>query len=249
MTGLSRLDASDSIQRPLSFVTHRGIVCGCSQRLTGRLCLRPEASQRTGRADAHIEEFILQSFDQLRHSGLRGRADACEGFTRRPSDAGNRIAQGSGEVLGRRARLRTDGGQGLRRVDADVWFLVRESLDESAYRRTGPLPKAPRARAASPRPSNPRLSVPVSTPAESDSVSGARSIKASGAAPEGDLLMPKQSTSSGMAGGPIRRMISKVCRCRSSLRRLRNRLSKGSERPAPWTRAASAVAGPSDRWP
>src|SRR5262249_35297336 len=45
-----------------------------------------------------------------------------------------------------------------------------------------------------------------------------------------------------MAGGPIRRMISKVTSCRSSLSRLRNCLSKGSERGAPWTRAASAIA-------
>jgi hypothetical protein len=45
-----------------------------------------------------------------------------------------------------------------------------------------------------------------------------------------------------MAGGPIRRMISNVSRCSSSSRRLRNRLSKGSERSAPWTRAASAFA-------
>ena len=136
---LSRLDASDSIQRPLSFVTQCGIVCGRSQRLPGRLCLWPDASQRPGREDAHIEEFIRQRFDQLRHSELRGGADACEGLTRRPSDAGNRIAHGSGEVRGRRARLRPDGRQGLRRVDADVWFLVRESLDQSAYRRTGLL--------------------------------------------------------------------------------------------------------------
>src|SRR5436190_24070168 len=50
------------------------------------------------------------------------------------------------------------------------------------------------------------------------------------------------SVSTGMAGGPIRRIISKVSRCRFSLRLLRNRLSRGSERPAPWTRAASAVA-------
>ena len=37
------------------------------------------------------------------------------------------------------ARTRTDGGQGLRRVDADVPVLVRERLDERGYRRTGPL--------------------------------------------------------------------------------------------------------------
>ena len=127
------------MERPLRFVTHRGIVRGRSQRLTGRLCLRPEASQRTGRADAHIEEFVLQGFDQLRHGGLRGRADAGEGFTRRPSDPGNRIAQGPGEIPGRRACLRTDGRQGLRRVNAHVGILVREGLDQCAYRRTGPL--------------------------------------------------------------------------------------------------------------
>ena len=46
----------------------------------------------------------------------------------------------------------------------------------------------------------------------------------------------------GMAGGPIRWMILKVSRCRLSLRLSRNRLSKGKERRAPWTRVASAVA-------
>jgi hypothetical protein len=51
-----------------------------------------------------------------------------------------------------------------------------------------------------------------------------------------------RSTSSGIAGGPIRWMISKITTCRSSCPGLRNRLSKGSERRAPWTRAASAVA-------
>src|SRR5215204_6892646 len=45
-----------------------------------------------------------------------------------------------------------------------------------------------------------------------------------------------------MAGGPICRMISKVCRCRSSLSLVRNRLSRGSERLAPLTSAASALA-------
>ena len=114
-------------------------MCGRSQRIAGRLRLRPDASQRPGCADAHVEEFILQRFDQLRHSGLRSRADGCESFTRRPSDAGNRIAQSSGETRRRRARLRTDGRQSLRRVDADVWVLVRERLDERAYRRTGPI--------------------------------------------------------------------------------------------------------------
>ena len=135
--GLFRLDASDAIQRPLGFVTQCGIARGRSQRLPGRLCLRPDASQRAGREDAHIQEFILQSFNQLWHSGLRGGADAGEGLTCRPSDAGNRIAHGPGEVRGRRGRLRTDGRQGFRRVDADVRFLVRESRDQSAYRRTG----------------------------------------------------------------------------------------------------------------
>ena len=135
----SRLAASDSIQRPLSFVTQCWIVAGHSQRLQGCLCLWPDASQRPGRADAHVEEFILQSFDQLRHSGLRGRADARQGLTCRPSDAGNRIAHGSCQVLGRLGGLRTDGCQSLRRVQADVWFPVRESLVQSGYRRSGPL--------------------------------------------------------------------------------------------------------------
>ena len=95
---LSRLDAGDSTQRPLGFVTQGGIVGGRSQRLPGRLCLWPDAAQRPGREDAHVEEFIRQRDDQLRHGGLRGGADAGEGLTRRPSDAGNRIGQGPGEI-------------------------------------------------------------------------------------------------------------------------------------------------------
>ena len=76
---LSRRDASDSIQRPLSFVTQRGIVCGRSQRLPGRLCLWPDASERPGGEDADIEEFIRQRFDQLRHSGLARRGRCLRG--------------------------------------------------------------------------------------------------------------------------------------------------------------------------
>ena len=99
---------------------------------------------------------------------MRGRADACQGLSRCPSDAGNGIGQGAGEVPGRDGRLRTDGCQGLRRVDANVRILVRERRHERAYRRT-----CLRAQSAQgcvrhrPRPSSPRLSVPVSTTAES----------------------------------------------------------------------------------
>ena len=241
---LSRLDASDSTQRPLCFVTQCGIVCGRSQRLPGRLCLRSDASQSSGREDTHIEEFILQSFDQLRHCRLRGRADACEGLTRRPSDAGNRIAQGSAKAFVAAGRLRTDGRQGLRRVDADVWILVRKSLDESAYRRAGPLAQSAQGTCGiardhrilvSQRPSQRRLN-PFCMRAPGQSRHRRR---CAGWSPDS---CRSRSTSSGMAGGPIRRMISKVTTCRSSCRGSRNRLSKGSERPAPWTRAASAVA-------
>ncbi len=133
------MTSSDSTQRPLCFVTQSGIV-GCRpQRLLSRLCLRADASQRSGREDTHIEEFILQSFDELRHCRLRSRADACEGLTRRPSNAGNGIAQGFCQGVCRFDRVRTDGRQSLRRVDADVWILVRKRIDESAYRRAGTL--------------------------------------------------------------------------------------------------------------
>src|SRR5262245_30257814 len=57
------ISSSDSTQRPLCFVTQCGIVCRRLQRLPGRLCLRPDASQSSGRENAHIQEFILQSFD------------------------------------------------------------------------------------------------------------------------------------------------------------------------------------------
>src|SRR4051812_29255025 len=45
-----------------------------------------------------------------------------------------------------------------------------------------------------------------------------------------------------MAGGPIRRMISSVAACRRSLPRSSNRFSNGSDRGAPLTSAASALA-------
>jgi hypothetical protein len=71
------------------------------------------------------------------------------GPPRRPANAGNGIAQGFCQGVCRPGRARTDGRQGLRRVDADVWILMRKSVDERADRRAGPLPGA-RARAASP---------------------------------------------------------------------------------------------------
>ena len=238
------MTSSDSTQRPLCFVTQCGIVCCRPQRLSGRLCLRSDASQSSGREDTHIEEFILQSFDQLRHCRLRSRADAGEGLTRRPSNAGNGIAQGFGQGVCRLGRVRTDGRQGLRRVDADVWILVRKRSDERAYRRAGPRAQGAQGACGIARDrSNPRLAAPVSTPVESHSVWGARSTKSLTALRrmESDSCRSR-STSSGMAGGPIRWMISKVTTCRSSCPGSRNRLSTGSERCAPWTRSASAVA-------
>src|SRR5262249_16745371 len=116
-----------------------------SQRFPGRLRLWPHTSERAGREDANIEELILQRFDQLRHCGLRGWADACEGLTRRPADARGGIAQGPGDIPGRHGRLRTDGRQGLNWGDAEVWMLVRESSDWSAYRRTGSLAQSPQS--------------------------------------------------------------------------------------------------------
>ena len=63
----SRLDACDAIQCPFGLIAECGIVCGRDQRLSRNLCLGPDASERLG-ADANVEELILQSFDQLRHS-------------------------------------------------------------------------------------------------------------------------------------------------------------------------------------
>ena len=165
---LSRLDACDAIQRPLGLVTQCGIVCGRDQRLPGCVCRRPYASERFGRADANVEELILQRFDQLRHSQLRGRADACEGLTRRPSDAGNRITQGSWR------------GPWPPRPPSDRWTprppprrCGRMDPRAKEYRQER-LPKDWLSRPKRPghvrhrlRPSNPRLSAPVSTPAES----------------------------------------------------------------------------------
>ena len=134
---LSWLDASDALQGPLRFVTQGAVVRGRGERLARGPCRRPDAAQRAGREDAHVEELVVQRADQLRHGGGRRRPDAGERLARRPPHAGNRIAHGPGQVRRRRGRRRSDGRQGFRRVDADVRFLVRERLDERADRRTG----------------------------------------------------------------------------------------------------------------
>src|SRR4029450_837802 len=71
---LCGLDAGDSTQGPLSVAAQRGIVCGRSERLPRRLRLRPDASQRPGREDAHIEELIPP-----RASSSCGTADTAAG--------------------------------------------------------------------------------------------------------------------------------------------------------------------------
>ena len=109
-------------------------------------------------------------------------------------------------------RVRTDGRQRLRRVDADVWILVRERLDERADRRAGP--PAQRAECAcgiacdghrilvSQRPSQRRLNPrPYGAPGRSR-----HRRRSAGRAP---TRAASRSASSGMAGGPIRRMISR----------------------------------------
>ena len=72
--------------------------------------------------------------------------------------------------LPRRRRLgrrRTDGRQGFCRVDADVWILVRKSIDEGGYRRAGsPAERAEGARGIA-RDDQSRRSGPASTPVES----------------------------------------------------------------------------------
>ena len=138
-TGAPDLTPVIRLERPLCLATQCGIVCRYPQRLPGRLCLRSDATQSSGREDPHIEVFILQSGDQLRHGRLRRRADAGEGLARRPSNAGNGSARAWASALVALAALRADGRQGLRRVDADVGILVRQSVDESAYRRAGSL--------------------------------------------------------------------------------------------------------------
>lgn len=59
----SRCQRCDSTPTQLP---QRWIFCGHFQRPVGPRCLRPDASQRWGGADAHLEEFILQCFHQLR---------------------------------------------------------------------------------------------------------------------------------------------------------------------------------------
>ena len=116
-----------------------------------------------------------------------------EGLTRRPSDAGSRIAQSFCQGLCRLGRPRTDGCQGLCRVDADVWILVRKSIDESAYRRTGSLPQSAQGTGGIARdhrilvsqcPSQRRLN-PFCIGRQVNQGIG-------GAAPDGVPLMPKQ---------------------------------------------------------
>ena len=96
-----------------------------------------------------------------------------------------------------------------------------------------PSSKLPSARAASPATSessslNARLSAGCI-----GAVSGARSIRASAALRREIRSCRSSSTSSGRAGGPTRRMISRVLRSSSSLSRFRSRLSTGSDAPPP----------------
>ena len=140
----SRLDASDSIQCPLSFVTQCGIAGGRSAPGPFVPLARCFPAPRPRRcAHRGIHPSGLRSTG---HGGLRCGADACEASHAAHRTPGIGSPTASGEVRGRRGRLRTDGRQGLRRVDADVRFLVREAtraLTEGlAFRPT-------RARAAS----------------------------------------------------------------------------------------------------
>ena len=163
---------------------------------------------------------------------------------------GTGLPRATAKALCSLGRVRTDRRQSLRRVDADVWIRVRKSIDESVDRRAGaPGPRRPGRVPHHPRPSN-RLGSACLNAGWIDSVWGAKSINSSTALRRIESRSCRsRSTSKGIAGGPIRWMISKVTTCRSSYPGLRNRLSKGSERRAPWTRAASRLRGPSGRWP
>ena len=177
---LCGLDVHDPIQRPLNFGTQRWVVRRLPQRLQRRLCLRPHASQRPGCANAHVEELVFQRLDQLRYSGRRGRTDAREGLTRRPSDARNRIAQGPCEFVCRRRPLSdrwTPGPQPRTGARADPRCARASTRDGTE----GPAlsPNAPSARAAS-RATNESSSLRAPLSAGCiDSVSGARSIRMS----------------------------------------------------------------------
>ncbi len=118
-----------------------GSCCSRCQRLPCRACFRADAAQRAGREDAHVEEFVAQRFDQVRHRGVCRGTDTRERFARCPSDARNGIANRSREVRGGRSRHRADRRQRLRRVDADVWIRVRESLDQRGDRWSGLRPQ------------------------------------------------------------------------------------------------------------
>jgi len=103
--------------------------------------------------------------------------------------------------------------------------------------------KAPSARAASPTTFESSSRSARLKAGWMDSVCGARSIKASTALRRTSTRWSRRRfTSRGIAGGPIRRMTSKVMSWRSSFRLVSNRASKGSDRGDPSTRAVRAIA-------
>ena len=118
---------------------------------------------------------------------------------------------------------------------------VRERRNERAYR-PGLRAQAPRARAASPATTTSTSPAPASTPAES-TLYRARGQSTNQRHCAGRRLPHHEAAhDSGMAGGPIRRMISNVVRSRSSSPRWRVVAAKAANAP-PLSR------GPRRRWP
>src|SRR5262249_37272386 len=127
--------------------------------------------------------------------------------------------------------------------DADVWILVRKSIDESCYRRAGPVAQSAQGACGIAR--NRRILVSQGPPQRRlNRFCMGRQVNQGidGAAPDGVRLMPQQVDQQRNGGRTDPPDDFKSDTCRSSCPGLRNRLSKGSERVAPWTRMASAVA-------
>ena len=138
-TGPPRCDSGDSTQRPLCFATQ------CRDRLPppsappgptapSVRCFPERRPRRCAHRGSHPSALRSTAARQTAQPGRCLRAPHTPPIGRRGSDR-PALCQG----LCRMGRARTDGRQGLRRVDADVWILVRKSIDESTDRRAGSL--------------------------------------------------------------------------------------------------------------
>jgi len=170
-------------------------------------------------------------------------------------DARRSVAQGScarSFVAGAAFRRWTPGSAAIQANR--VVRVAKKHLDQRGYRRGRLLTQAPRARAASRATNECRVFLaPVSARLYIRSVSGARSIQRHNRAlrRNRDSIIPEHVHQQRNGRGTDTADDRESLRCRPSLRPLRNRLSRGSERPAPGPQGSfsALVARPFGLWP